>query len=120
MNPADKLLANGQSANPTGVSTDRRPLTLPPGFSHDSFARALDELRGLIGGENVHANDGPLNDGDYYTPAMSHDSYAVLEKDYFVASAVCDPANTEEVVKIVKWANNWIIPLHPISIGRNL
>jgi len=120
MNPADKLVVNGQSANPTGVSTDRRSVTLPPGLSADSFSRALDELRGLIGSENVHLNDGPLNDGDYYTPAISHDSYAILDKDYFVASAVCDPANTAEVVKIVKWANNWIIPLHPISIGRNL
>lgn len=120
MNPADKLVANGESANPTGTSTELRGVTLPPGISSDSFARAMDDLCGLVGSENVHINDGPLNDGNYYTPALSHDSYAVMEKDYFVASAVCDPANTEEVVKIVKWANNWTIPLHPISIGRNL
>jgi hypothetical protein len=120
MNPADKLIANGQSANPTLVNTNPRALTLPPGFSSDSFARAIDDLRRLIGSENVHLNDGPLNDGDYYTPAISHDSYSVLNKDYFVGSAVCDPANTDEVVKIVKWANNWLIPIHPISIGRNL
>jgi FAD/FMN-containing dehydrogenase len=51
---------------------------------------------------------------------MSHDSYSVLERDYFIASAVASPGSTADVQAIVRWANQWKIPLWPVSIGRNL
>lgn len=37
-----------------------------------------------------------------------------------MASAVVQPATTEEVIAIVKAANNHKMPISPISIGRNL
>lgn len=43
----------------------------------------------------------------------------VSEEDDFVASATVYPSTTEEVQAIVRWANNYRIPLSPISIGRN-
>lgn len=105
------------SSNP---STAKREPTLPPGFSREAFDRAIDDLRGAIGADYVEINDVPLNAGNYYHPSLSHDSYAVLEEDYFVPSAVAWPGSTAEVQAIVKWANRWKIPLWPISIGRNL
>lgn len=51
---------------------------------------------------------------------MSHDSYSVLERDYFIASAVVSPGSTADVQAIVRWAIQWKIPLWPVSIGRNL
>ncbi|GEM09962.1 alcohol oxidase [Rhodotorula toruloides] len=101
-------------------STTKREPTLPPGFSREAFDRAIDDLRGAIGADFVEINDVPLNAGNYYHPSLSHDSYAVLEEDYFVPSAVAWPGSTAEVQAIVKWANRWKIPLWPISIGRNL
>lgn len=97
----------------------------------------MDDLRGLIGAQHLEVslgfelgfrlaltslqiNNGPLNDGDYYHTALSHDSYSVLERDYFVASAVASPGSTADVQAIVRWANQWKIPLWPVSIGRNL
>lgn len=44
----------------------------------------------------------------------------MIDRNYFIASAVCWPGSTADVQAIVRWANQWNIPLHPISIGRNL
>lgn len=43
----------------------------------------------------------------------------VAEEDDLVASAVVYPSSTEEVQTIVRWANEYRIPISPISIGRN-
>lgn len=43
----------------------------------------------------------------------------VSEEDDFVASAAVYPSTTEEVQAIVRWANKHLIPISPISIGRN-
>ncbi|GAA5862613.1 hypothetical protein JCM8547_003489 [Rhodosporidiobolus lusitaniae] len=102
------------------VATEKREPTLPPNFSKETFERAIADLRKILGDEHVEINDVPLNGGNYYHPATSHDAYNVLEADYFVPSAVCYPSCTAEVQAIVRWANQWIFPLYPISIGRNL
>jgi FAD/FMN-containing dehydrogenase len=44
---------------------------------------------------------------------------AATDEEELVASAVVYPGSTEEVQKIVHWANKHVIPLHPISMGRN-
>jgi FAD/FMN-containing dehydrogenase len=49
----------------------------------------------------------------------THDGMAVTDEEELVASAVVYPGSTEEVQKIVQWANKYVIPLHPISMGRN-
>lgn len=43
----------------------------------------------------------------------------VLDEEEFVASAVVYPGSTEEVQKITVWANKYLIPIYPISMGRN-
>ncbi|KAI1306378.1 hypothetical protein F5Y03DRAFT_354596 [Xylaria venustula] len=43
----------------------------------------------------------------------------VLGEEELVPSAVVYPGSTEEVQQIVKWANNYRIPIFPISMGRN-
>lgn len=37
-----------------------------------------------------------------------------------VCSAVVYPASTSEVQSVVRWANSFLIPIYPISMGRNL
>lgn len=43
----------------------------------------------------------------------------IMDEEEFVASAVVYPSSTEEVQEIVRWANKHLVPLFPISIGRN-
>lgn len=43
----------------------------------------------------------------------------VLDEEELVASAVVYPGSTEEVQKIAVWANKYLIPIYPISMGRN-
>jgi FAD/FMN-containing dehydrogenase len=49
----------------------------------------------------------------------THDAMHVAEEDALVASAIVYPSTTDEVQKIVHWANKHRIPISPISIGRN-
>ncbi|GAA6044162.1 hypothetical protein JCM8097_003728 [Rhodosporidiobolus ruineniae] len=103
------------------ADTQTREPTYPPNFTKATFEKAIEELRGILGGaEYVEVNDKPLNSGNYYHPALSHDAYNVAAADYFVPSAVCYPGSTEDVQAIVRWANRWIFPLYPYSVGRNL
>lgn len=44
---------------------------------------------------------------------------AITDEEELVASAVVYPGNTDEVQKVVQWANKYLVPLHPISMGRN-
>lgn len=43
----------------------------------------------------------------------------ILDEEEFVASALVYPESTEEVQKVVRWANKHLIPIFPISMGRN-
>lgn len=49
----------------------------------------------------------------------THDMMPILDGEELVASAVVYPGSTNEVQKIVVWANKHRIPIFPISIGRN-
>ncbi|KAJ5377209.1 uncharacterized protein N7496_004618 [Penicillium cataractarum] len=92
---------------------------VPQGIERSQFFLAIDELSREIGNENVEINDKPLDDGWYMEPPNTHDGMAITDEEDLVASAVVYPASTDEVQKIVHWANKYLIPLHPISMGRN-
>jgi FAD/FMN-containing dehydrogenase len=49
----------------------------------------------------------------------THDMMNVIDDEEFVASAVVYPSSVEEVQQIVLWANAHLIPIFPISMGRN-
>lgn len=49
----------------------------------------------------------------------THDGMAITDEEELVASAVIYPGSTDDVQNIVHWANKYLIPLHPISMGRN-
>lgn len=49
----------------------------------------------------------------------THDMMTILDEEEFVASALVYPGSTEEVQKVVRWANKHLIPIFPISMGRN-
>ena len=50
----------------------------------------------------------------------THDAYHVIDQEELVCSAIAYPSSTSEVQAIVKWANEFNIPIWPISMGRNI
>jgi len=89
-------------------------MRLPPGVDARDFDKALDEFRTIVGEEWVFTED---SDVDLY-----RDAYSILwdDPDERVASAAVCPASAEEVQAVIKIANEFVIPIYPISTGRNL
>lgn len=103
----------------TATKNPRRT-AVPPGVSDIAFRKAIDTLRHTLGLENVELVDGALKDGWYMEHTNTHDMMSVLDEEAFVASAVVYPGSVPEVQKVVRWANEHLIPIWPISMGRNL
>ncbi|KAF2740129.1 glycolate oxidase [Polyplosphaeria fusca] len=98
----------------------KQSLRLPPDSTLETFDAAITALQHQIGRSNVVLNDKPLVDGWYLEHPNTHDAFHIVDQEDLVASAVAYPGSTEEVQKIVRWANEYLIPLWPISMGRNL
>jgi FAD/FMN-containing dehydrogenase len=50
----------------------------------------------------------------------THDAYHIIDQEEMVCSAIVYPSSTPEVQSIVRWANEFKIPIYPISRGRNI
>ncbi|KAM7213819.1 hypothetical protein V8F06_010815 [Rhypophila decipiens] len=103
-----------------GRNERQRLPVVPQGIERDVFIQALSELKHELGEENVEINDKPLVDGWYMEHPNTHDMMTILDEEELVASAVVYPGNVEEVQAIVAWANKYLVPIFPISMGRNL
>lgn len=102
------------------LSQKSRPLVLPPDYSREQFLQAVDELKKELGESHVVVVEGILDDGWYLEHPNAHDGFSIMDQDDLVASCVVYPGNVEDVQIIVRWANKFLVPLWPISIGRNL
>lgn len=108
-----RTLPSKQSRQPT--------VRLPPDVTLEDFSTAIQDLRDQIGEENVVVNDADhLDDGWYIEHPNTHDAFHVVDQDELVASAMVYPGSTEEVQAVVRWANKYLLPIYPISLGRNL
>jgi 4-cresol dehydrogenase (hydroxylating) len=89
-------------------------MSVPPGVSQRDFEGALARFRSVVGAEWVFTSDEDT--------ALYRDAYSPFwnEPDEKVASAAVAPESAEQVVAIVRIANELRIPLYPISTGRNL
>ena len=85
---------------------------LPPGVNSRRFDRAMRAMEDVVGKDWVLVSD---LDRDTYA-----DIYAPGEEELWPPSGAVAPANTEEIQAIVKLANEYKIPLWPISRGKNL
>jgi 4-cresol dehydrogenase (hydroxylating) len=86
----------------------------PPGVSPSDFAAALGQFAEAVGKAWVFTSD---EDVDLYRDAFSP---FLGEPEERVASAAVAPDGVEQVQRIVRIANQYRIPLYPISTGRNL
>ena len=98
------------------------PLVLPPGTSSESFKQFTIRAAEIVGEDNltVVTKSEELTHETYLEPSKAHDMYHIVEKDYFVASAVIAPRNVPDVQEIMKLCNEFKIPVWPFSIGRNV
>ncbi len=87
---------------------------LPPGVSAADFAAAIAAFKATVGEANVYTSDADV--------ALYKDGYSIFygEPEERVASAAVAPASADEVQAVVKTANQYKIPIYPISTGRNL
>jgi 4-cresol dehydrogenase (hydroxylating) len=86
----------------------------PPGLSEQEFATALRRIEDVVGRDWVFKTDEDV--------ALYRDSYSPLwgeEGDPFASAAVA-PISVEEIQAIVGIANEYRLPLYPISTGKNL
>ncbi len=89
-------------------------MTLPPNVSPTAFNAALTAWRQAVGVEWVFTSPEDV--------ALYRDAYSPYwdEPEERVASAAVAPATLEQVQAVVRAANQYRIPLYPISTGRNL
>ena len=86
----------------------------PPGLTESQFQAALRDLENVVGREWLFKSDEDV--------LLYRDGYSPLwgEADERMASAAVAPNSVEQVQDIVQVANQYGLPLYPISTGRNL
>ena len=89
-------------------------MALPPGVSERDFNTTLERFSNIVGDEWVFSSDEDV--------ALYRDAYSIYwgEPEERVASAAVAPDSVEQVQAIVRAANEFSVPLYPISTGRNL
>lgn len=84
---------------------------LPPGFTAQKLAQAQRALESVLGSDKVFFED--LDRATY------QDKFAVDAAAHHPMGAVA-PQSAEEVQAVVKIANQYLLPIWPISRGKNL
>jgi FAD/FMN-containing dehydrogenase len=89
-------------------------MATPPGVEEREFSRAVREFERAVGEQWVFTSDDDV--------ALYRDAYSVWkgEPEERVASAAVAPATVEEVQAVMRSANEFRIPIYPISTGKNL
>ena len=89
-------------------------MALPPGVNSADFSTSLEQFSSAIGPDWVYTSDEDVAlYRDYYSPLWG-------EEEEMVASAAVAPDTVEQVQAVVRIANQYKIPIYPISTGRNL
>ena len=83
----------------------------PAGISPATFARALDGFRRAVGAQWVFTSE---EDRASYL-----DPFDIGAQDEHASSAAVAPANVEELRAILLVANQFKVPLWPVSMGKN-
>ena len=87
-------------------------MALPPGVSQRRFDQALQAFAGIVGEQWVLASE---QDRITYL-----DGFALTDPDDMMPAGGLAPASVDEVRAILRVANEYGIPLWPVSTGKNL
>ncbi len=87
---------------------------LPPGVDAKTFASAIAAFKDAVGSEWVFTSPEDV--------ALYRDAYSVLwgEAEERLASAAVAPKTVEQVQKVVAAANQYKVPIYPVSTGMDL
>ena len=89
-------------------------MVLPPGVSAKAFATYVRGLEEIVGRDWVFTSDEDIwTYRDAYTPYKG-------EAEEYIPSGAVAPASVEQVQQVVRLANEHLVPLWPISTGKNL
>ncbi|GAA6008239.1 FAD-binding oxidoreductase [Rhodotorula paludigena] len=107
------------------IRDEEHKLILPLGTSLRSMLAMLDDLRSLLGADNVHVDSGEGVAAvglfqDEQTGGVFTDGHDTQLDDKFATSVCVTPGSTQDVQGIVKLANKHGVPISPISRGKNL
>jgi hypothetical protein len=108
---------SGSSAQNAGL-----PLTLPPGVSPEKFKEFTLRASETVGEDSVIIITKPekLQNESYLEPSKVHDMFHVLDKEYFVSSAIITPREYQ----MYKLSCVFVMSLRYLSgrflIGRNV
>jgi 4-cresol dehydrogenase (hydroxylating) len=93
-------------------ATESQPTrVLPSGLSEQQFDRALTAFVEAVGAENVLSHPAGL--------ASYQDPYPVTDASQHTPSAVVRPGSPEETQAVVRVANEYGVPISPVSTGKN-
>ena len=108
------------NAPSTSTMQPNDPLTFPPGVSALEFESFISRAREICGEENVTviSNVAQLSQEHYTDPSKVHDMHNIVEKEYFVASAVVCPRAVPDLQAMMRLCNEVEIPVWPFSVGR--
>jgi FAD/FMN-containing dehydrogenase len=95
---------------------------LPPNTNAEKFEEYVRRAADIVGQGNVTiiSDRSELTKYSYLDPSKCSDMFWIMEKDYFLCSAVVAPTRVPDVQALMKLANEFDIPVWPFSIGRNL
>ena len=84
---------------------------LPPGLTPGDFAAALEDFRSVVGKDHVHTGEALSSYVDPYSIAAAPDAHST--------PAAVAPESAEQEQSVLKIANQYKVPLWPISCGKN-
>ena len=89
-------------------------MMIPSGISEADFSSALEQFSTVVGSDWVFTDDDEVG--------LYRDAYSPLwgEDNEIMPSAAVAPQTVEEVSAVVRIANQYKVPLYPISTGKNL
>lgn len=89
-------------------------MRVPPGVTAVDMAAAVAAFQAIVGKEWVFTEDDDVN--------LYRDSYSILwdQPDEKIASAAVCPDSVEAVQAVMRVANQYRIPIYPVSTGKNL
>lgn len=84
---------------------------LPDGVDKDQFNRAVKEFRRILGDDQVLIQEDAL--------AAYHKIMIPVDESECAVSAAIMPESVEQIQDILKVCNQYRVPVHPVSTGRN-
>lgn len=135
---APSAISTKEANGSNGSKATFHPLVLPPKTDEAKFNDFARKVVGIVGQENLiivtaEAVEHHDADDDFGRNCHTHDFHRSFDVDgdnklpkdsqtglRLIGSALAHPRSTQEIQAIVKLCNEYLVPIWPVSTGRNL